>query len=131
MDVINMAANTVLQIQRSCQTLPNNLVPISEEKYSTTNNPANKTGIQLATHSEQQLHHFGEVVDLPRMKEILLIEPKMLTLGCMKLKLLQKMHLRKSIPVKFQLKSQYSCMHLKMPGNHCIKPNRVLQKRKS
>ncbi|GFT18128.1 eukaryotic translation initiation factor 4 gamma 3 [Trichonephila clavipes] len=43
----------------------NNLASISEEKFSTTNNPASETGIQSVTHSEQQLH-FGEVVDLPR-----------------------------------------------------------------
>ncbi|GFQ90388.1 hypothetical protein TNCT_133851 [Trichonephila clavata] len=43
----------------------NNLAPISEERYSTTNNPANETRIQSVTPSEQQLHHFGGVVDLP------------------------------------------------------------------
>lgn len=43
----------------------NNLVPVSEERYSATNNPVSKeTGIQSAILTEQQLHHSGEVADL-------------------------------------------------------------------
>ncbi|GFU09849.1 eukaryotic translation initiation factor 4 gamma 3 [Nephila pilipes] len=43
----------------------NNLVSVSEERYSVTNNPVNKDiGIESVTRTEQQLHHSGEVVDI-------------------------------------------------------------------
>ncbi|GFR20541.1 hypothetical protein TNCT_377991, partial [Trichonephila clavata] len=80
----------------------------------------NETRIQSVTPSEQQLHHFGGVVDYRQMKEILLIELKWLILCCMKLKLLQRCNCESQY-CKIPAEQSYSCMHLKMPGNHCNK----------